>query len=78
MQKYDHISEEIWSPEQLYSASAEDERPDTAAKVGPKLEMHSQNVLKMLKVKTLRGSHVSTKIFYLEFFINEVFSVEKF
>ena len=38
VQKYDHISEEIWSPEQLYSASAEDKRPDITAKVGPKLE----------------------------------------
>ena len=44
VQKYDHISEVIWSPEQLNSASAEDERPDTAAKVGPKLELHNQIV----------------------------------
>ena len=44
VQKYDHISKEIWSPEQLDSASAEDERPDTAAKVGPKLELHNQIV----------------------------------
>ena len=48
MQKYDHISEEIWSPERLYSASAEDERPDTAVKVGPRLEMHNQIVLKLM------------------------------
>ena len=32
----------------------------------------------MFKVKIFRGSHASTKIFYLEFFINEIFSVEKF
>ena len=32
----------------------------------------------MFKVKIFRGSHVSKKIFYLEFFINEIFSVEKF
>ena len=32
----------------------------------------------MLKVKIFRGSHASAKIFYLEFFINEIFSVEKF
>ena len=32
----------------------------------------------MLKVKTFRGSHASTKILYLEFFISEIFSVEKF
>ena len=44
VQKYDHISEEIWSPEQLDSASAEDEIPDTAAKVGPKLELYNQIV----------------------------------
>ena len=48
MHKYDHISEEIWSPEQLYSANAKDERPDTAAKVGPKLEMRNQIVLKSM------------------------------
>ena len=48
VQKYDHISEEIWSPEQLDSASAEDERPDTAAKVGPKLELHNQIVWKSM------------------------------
>ena len=29
------------------------------------------------KVKIFRGSRVSTKIFYLEFFINEIFSVKK-
>ena len=44
VQKYDHTSEEIWSPEQLDSASAADERPDTAANVGPKLELHNQIV----------------------------------
>ena len=32
----------------------------------------------MFKAKIFRGSHVSTKIFYLEFFINEIFSVQKF
>ena len=34
----------------------------------------------MLKVKIFWGSHAyaSMKIFYLEFFINEIFSVEKF
>ena len=32
----------------------------------------------MFKVKIFRGSHASTKIFYLEFFINEIFSVKKF
>ena len=28
--------------------------------------------------KIFRGSHASTKVFYLKFFINEIFSVEKF
>ena len=32
----------------------------------------------MFKVKIFRGNHPSTKIFYLDFFINEIFSVEKF
>ena len=32
----------------------------------------------MFRVKIFQGSHASTKIFYLEFFINEIFSVEKF
>ena len=45
------VSKEIWSSEQLYSAISstdyEDERPDTAAKVGSKLEMHNQIVLKI-------------------------------
>ena len=51
MQKYNRISEEIWSPEQLCSASTEDERPDTAAKMGPKLEMHNQIVLKSMTLQ---------------------------
>ena len=32
----------------------------------------------MFKVKIFWGSYVSTKIFYLEIFINETFSVKKF
>ena len=32
----------------------------------------------MLKIKIFRGSYVSTKIFYLEFFINEIFSIKEF
>ena len=32
----------------------------------------------MFKVKIFRGRHASTKIFYLEFFITEIFSVKKF
>jgi len=49
--KHDHTSKEIWPPELLYFAGTEDERLDTFAEEAPKLEVHSQIVIKSVILK---------------------------
>ena len=46
VEKYDCTFEEIWSPEQLYFASGEDERLNTFVEEAPKPEVRNQNVIK--------------------------------